>query len=184
MNDFVITRKRYSAFFDPFERLSERELYSEAQKRFGANCHVAGGRGENGGCLILMRSEKHDDPSKAQLEAMKEAARQLPADRPGFIALQFNDISSADLALPDLRRRCALLCGYIFHETPASHIAAVRISAFGAISVAADAIAYPAIAIWNPRYKFDGSGLPFRVGVPDETFSKLVNAPHRGSVRS
>jgi hypothetical protein len=120
--------------------------------------------------------EREDDHSKPQLDAMKEAAEQLPADRPGFIALQFNEVSSADLALPHLRERSALLCNYLFHATPADHVAGVYICAFGALSVDADAAAYPAIVIWNPRFKFDGHGLPFRVGVSDAAFAKLVSA--------
>jgi hypothetical protein len=30
--------------------------------------------------------------------------------------------------------------------------------------------------IWNPRFKFDGHGLPFRVGVSDEAFVKHVTS--------
>jgi hypothetical protein len=177
-HDFEIVRKPYSTLFDALRPMSERESYAEAEKQFGANCHIAGGRTEDGGCLILMRSERQDDRSKPQLEAMKEATEQLPTDKPGFIALQFNEISSADLALPHLRERCALLSNYLFHEAPASHVAAVYISAFGAISVAADATAYPAIAIWNPWCKFDSRELPFRTGVSDAAFSELVHAGH------
>jgi hypothetical protein len=175
-HDFEIVRRSYATLFNPLRPMSEREFYAEAQKQFGANCHIAGGWTETGGCLVLMRSEREDDHSKPQLEAMKEAAEQLPADRAGFIALQFNEISSADLALPHLRERSALLCNYLFHATPADHVAGVYISAFGAISVDADAAAYPAIVIWNPRFKFDGHSLPFRVGVSDAAFAKLVNA--------
>ena len=177
-DDFNIVRKPYSTVFDALRPLSEREFYAEAHKQFGPNCHIAGGRTEGGGCLILMRSERQDDHSKPQLEAMKEATEQLPADRPGFIALQFNEISSADLALPHLRERCALLSDYLFHEALANHVAAVYICAFGALSVAADATAYPAIVIWNPQCKFDCHGLPFRVGVRDAVFAELVNAEH------
>lgn len=174
--DFEIVRKPYSALFDALRPMSEREFYAEAQKQFGANCHIAGGWTENGGCLILMRSQRQDDHSKPQLEAMKEATEQLPSDRPGFIALQLNDISSADLALPHLRDRYALLANYLFHEVASNHVAGVYICAFGATSVDADAVAYPAIVIWNPRLKFDGRGLPFRVGVTDAAFAKLLNA--------
>lgn len=174
--DFEIVRKPYSTLFDALRPMSERDFYAEAQKKFGTNCHIAGGWTETGGCLILMRSEREDDHSKPQLEAMKEAAEQLPADRPGFIALQFNEVSSADLALPHLRERSALLCNYLFHATPVDHVAGVYICAFGALSVDADAAAYPAIVIWNPRFKFDGHGLPFRVGVSDAAFAKLGSA--------
>lgn len=175
-NDFEIVRKSYSTLFNPLRPMSEREFYAEAQQQFGANCHIAGGWTETGGCLVLMRSEREDDHSKPQLEAMKAAAEQLQDDRPGFIALQFNEISSADLALPHLRERSAILCNYLFHTTPADHVAGVYICAFGAISVDADSKAYPAIVIWNPRFKFDGHGLPFRFGVSDAAFAKLVNA--------
>ena len=175
-HDFEIIREPYATLFNPLRPMSEREFYAEAQKQFGTNCHIAGGWTETGGCLVLMRSEREDDHSKPQLEAMKEAAQQLPTERPGFIALQFNEISSADLALPHLRRRSAILCNYLFHATPADHVAGVYICAFGALSADADAAAYPAIVIWNPRFKFDGHGLPFRSGVSDAAFAKLVNA--------
>lgn len=172
--NFGIVRERYSKFFAALRPMSQQEFYREAQKQFGENCHVAGARTEASGCLILMRSEKEDDHSKPQLEAMKEAAEQLSTDKPGFIALQFNEISSADLALPHLRQRCGLLSRYLFYETPVSHIAAVYVCAFGATSVAADATAYPAIAFWNPQCKFNRRGLPFQIGLANETFSNLV----------
>jgi hypothetical protein len=174
-DDFHISCERYAQRFEMLPPMSETEFSKEAQSHFGPNCHVAGVRVGRGSCFLVMRSEREDDHSKPQLEAMKEAAEQLSGDRPGFIALQLNEISSADLALPHLRRRSALLCNYVFHETQASHIAAVYISAFGAISVAADSVAYPALALWNPRCRFDIRGLPFRVGLPYEAFSKLLN---------
>lgn len=177
--EFEIVRKSYSTLFDGLPPMSEKEFYAEVREKIGPNCHVAGGKTERGGCLVVVRSERQDDHSKPQLEAMKEAAEQLPTNKPGFVALQFNEISSADLALPHLRERCALLCGYLYHETPAEHVAGVYISAFGATSVAVDADAYPAIVIWNPRCTYDCSFLPFRTGVSDSEFARLVNQEHR-----
>lgn len=174
--DFTIRRSTYSALFGNVRDLPEPQLLREAQKQFGADCHIAGLRSEHGRCLIMMRSDQPDDTSKTKLEAMKEAAKQLSSDKPSFIALQFNDICSTDVALPHLRERCGLLSGFLFHEYPADHVAAIYICAFGATSVTADIGAYPGLAIWNPRFKFSRRGLPFQVGVTDDAFSKILHS--------
>jgi hypothetical protein len=172
--NFTIRRRLFSDVFADSANMPEQEFYKEVQRTFGQNCHVAGIQVETGRSIVIMRSEKPDDPSKAQLDAMKKAAMQLPPHYPGFVALQYNDIRSADLTLPHFREKAALLAGYLFFETGADHIAGVYLSAYGATSVSADAYGYPGILIPNPSCRFDDGGLPFRSGLSMEAFKRVL----------
>ena len=158
---FDIAREPYSKLFSGYPPMSEKEFYEKVKNIFGQNCHLAGNQTDSGRCFLVMRSNKPDDHSKPQLEAMKAAAKQLSPHLPGFIALQYNDVSSTDLMLPHLRRRAALLAGYLFFKTRADHVVGVHISAFGAISVAADKVGYPGILILNPNCCFYVVDIPF-----------------------
>jgi len=171
--DFTIRRRLFSDMFADSANRSEQEFYKEVQRTFGQNCHVAGIQAETGRSMIIMRSEKPGDPSKAQLDAMKKAAMQLPPHFPGFVALQHKDISSADLTLPHFREKAALLAGYLFFETGANHIAGVYLSAYGATSVGADAFGYAGILIPNPSCRFNYGGLPFRLGLSMEALKRV-----------
>ncbi len=172
--NFTITRELYSAAFADSANATEQSLYKEAQRKFGQNCHLAGIQMETGRLIVIMRSEKPDDPSKAQLDAMKKAAMQLPSDLPGFIALQHNDISSADLTLPHFKDKAALLAGYLFFQTGADHIAGVYLSSYGTISVSADAFGYVGVLLRNPSCRFEDEGLPFQSGLSREVFKQIL----------
>ena len=175
---FNIARESYSKFFSDFPPMSEKQFYVQVKNIFGQSCHVAGNQTDFGRCILVMRSNKPDDHSKPQLEAMKAAAKQLSPLLPGFIALQYNDVSSTDLRLPHLRRRAGLLAGYLFFKTRADHVVGVHISAFGAISVAADKVEYPGILILNPNCRFYVADLPFSEELTDKDFEEiLTDAP-------
>lgn len=172
--NFTIERRLFSDVFGDPGYMPEHSFYKDVQRTFGQGCHVAGIQVETGRSIVIMRSEKPDDPSKAQLDAMKKAAMQLPPGFPGFVALQHNDISSADLTLPYFREKAALLAGYLFFESEADHLAGVYLSAYGAISVSADAFWYPGILIVNPNCRFDSGVLPFRFGFSMEAFKRIL----------
>ena len=172
--NFTITRRPYSEVFAESAGTSEQNLYKEAQRKFGQNCHVAGIQMETGRLIVIMRSDKPDDPSKAQLDAMKKAAMQLPPDLPGFIALQHNDISSAELTLSHFREKAALLAGHLFFQVGANHISGVYLSAYGTISVGADAFGYAGVLLRNPSCRFEDEGLPFQPGLSKEVFKQIL----------
>lgn len=107
---------------EPFERRlgealekAQGDFRAACQRTYGNHCHVAGSMGEGGGCLVVVRSQREDDHSKPQLEALRTAVSQLSGRRPGFIAIQYEEIEPADLTLPHLRRRAMLLDNVIFH---------------------------------------------------------------------
>jgi len=173
---FTIARESYSKFFCDFPAMSEQQFYEGVKNIFGQHCHVAGNHSDLSRCILVMRSSKPDDHSKPQLEAMKAAAKQLSPLLPGFIALQYNDISSADLTLPHLQRRASLLAGYLFFETRADHVVGVHISAFGAISVEADRKGYPGILILNPNCRFYLADLPFSEGLSNKESERILTS--------
>jgi len=176
-DDFTIIRESRPNFFDAFREPSAPELYSLCQRTFGENCHVSGVNAGMTSCLIVMRSKRPDDHSKPQLEAMQKASTQLSPDRPGFIALQYNDISSRDLILPHVRRRTEILSQYLFRESGAPQVAAVHICAFGSLATAADNLGRAGVVFWNPCFLLRSGQLPFQRGVPEEAFTRLLNRP-------
>lgn len=73
------------------------------------------------------------DPSKPLLEAMRKAASQLSGQRPGFIAIQDHGIAAADLMLPHVQRRAAILSLALYGRYGGSHVTATYVTAFGAV---------------------------------------------------
>jgi hypothetical protein len=51
-DDFDIVREPYSKRFGILRPMAEQEFYAAAQEQFGANCHIAGGSSQEGGCLF------------------------------------------------------------------------------------------------------------------------------------
>lgn len=107
----------------------QRAFYKACGEAFGQNSHVAGSLTEDGGCLVVMRSKREDDPSKPKLEAMRKAATQFTGDRPAFIAIQEHGIEPADLMLPHVRRKAGILSYALFGHYRAAHVNAVYIPA-------------------------------------------------------
>lgn len=150
------------------------------RQRWGQNCHAAGVITEDGGCLIVMRSQKEDDPSKPLLEAMRKAASQFSGDRPSFIAVQFDEIAPADLMLPHVRRRAGLLSHALFQYYGARHVNATCFSCFdGLVRYEGDASS-PGFAVPNldPRFPLGSTDIPtFLRRIPDQLFADIIGAP-------
>lgn len=175
---FDLRLDRYERYLGRFPIGNDRIFHQRCQKAFGQNCHVAGGAGKGGSCLIVMRSAKEDDHSLPILKAMKKASAQFSATRPGIICVQFDDIEASDLTLPHLRERLGLLSNYFFHEKLAAHVAAVNFSAYGTTaSIAPHDLGTASIAIWNPNIRYTVDGMPFRDHVPDDLFRALTKKP-------
>ncbi len=126
---------------------SERELYERYRRAYGDNCHVSGALLEDRSCMIVMRSQDEDDHSAPQLEALRKAASQFSGTRPAFIAVQYDDLTVADLALPHVRRRAGLLSFGIFRKDDASHVIATCFSAYGGLVVGPVGAGIPAFEV-------------------------------------
>jgi hypothetical protein len=127
-----------------------------------------------------VRSQAEDDHSAPQLEALKKAASQFSGARPAFIAVQYDDVTVADLALPHLRRRAGLLSYHLFMKTGASHVVATYFSAYGGLVATESGIGIPAFGGPNPKPRFrvqPSDYAPFLGHIPDEEFARLVGAP-------
>lgn len=154
--------------------------YAACTEVFGANCHVAGQVGEGRGCLVVLRSQRVDDPSKPVLEAMRKAATQFSGRRPGFIAVQFQGVEPADLMLPNLRRRMGVLSYALYGHYGAAHVAATYFTGFGAVVAREGDIGTPAFAIPNPRPSLPVSASdagPFLAHISDADFAAAIGAP-------
>jgi len=159
---------------------TQEELYAKCRRAYGDNCHVSGGFVDNRCCLIVVRSQQEDDHSAPQLEALRKAASQFSGTRPAFIAVQYDDVTVADLVLPHLRRRAGLLSYHLFLKTGASHVVATYFSAYGGLVVAPNGIGVPAFGVPNPQSRFPvrpSDYSPFMERIPDEEFACLVGAP-------
>jgi hypothetical protein len=150
------------------------ELHAACRKMFGDNCHVAGPIGATGICLIVARSSMEDDTSKPLLEAMKEAHEQLRHDRPGFIAVQFNDIEPQSLVLPHLRRRAEVLSASLFTTRDSARVAGVYFCTYQGLWAMEGRVGTPAFVCWNPALGFPIDHLPFKQGVSDEQFATIL----------
>ena len=151
------------------------DLYGRCQDRYGGNCQVAGPLSENGGCLIVVRSKREDDPSRAQLDALKKASSQLSGTVPGFIAVQHEEVSPQDLAKRPLRRNAAILAMALFHTEAGKKISAIHHSAYDGFHSAHGIIARPAFVCWNPNFTGWTEGLPFASSIPNSEFARLLD---------
>lgn len=142
--------------------------------RFGHSCHVAGALYDDGGYLIVVRSEREDDASRASLDARKSALKQLPPGRPSIVALQYEEITAQDLSSPDFRRRATLLDNVIFHDNRAAHIAAIYHCAFDGLWVHEGQLAKPAFASWSTQWHNLLKDNPLARGVSNTRFAELL----------
>lgn len=122
-----------------------------------------------------MRSKREHDSSKPLLEAMRKAASQLSGRRPGFIAIQDHGIAAADLMLPRVQRRAAILSLALFGRYGGSHVTAIYVTAFGAVILRNGVLGTPAVAVLNPEPRFpvspaDASSLLALMS--DETYTR------------
>lgn len=158
----------------------QKAFYKACGEAFGQNTHVAGGLTEDGGCLVVMRSNREDDPSKPQLEAMRKAASQFTGERPAFIAIQEHGIEAADLMLPHVQRRAGILSYALFGHYGAAHVNAVYVTSFGAVVARDGQVGTPAFAFPNPAPKFairPGDAAPFLASLSDTDYAAAIGAP-------
>ncbi len=159
----------------------QETLNKKLRKEFGRNIHAFSAVGEDFGCLLVMQSRREDDSSKPLLEAMRKAATQFTTTRPAFIAIQEHGIKAADLMLPHVRRRAAILSYALFGHYGASHVNATYVSGFGAIVLRNGLVGTPAFGIPNPEPKY-----PLQAGyaeeflgsnLSDQEYADLIGAP-------
>jgi hypothetical protein len=176
---FRIEREDYAARLYEAPLDGQARFYKACCNAFGPNCHVSGAITPDGQCLVVMRSRREDDHSKPLLEALRKGASQLSGTRPGFIAVQFDDITTEDLMLPHLRRRAGILSCALFGHYGASHVAATFFCVYGGLSATKVGIGAPAFALPNPQPKFelDAEAQTFLGHIPDAEFAELLGAP-------
>lgn len=177
---FRMERRGYAECLGEMQLTDHKALYKACCEAFGQNSHVAGGLTDDGGCLVVMRSDREDDTSKPTLEAMRKAASQFTGERPGFIAIQEHGIEPADLMLPHVRRKVGVLSYALFGHYGADHVNAVYITGFGAVVAREGQIGTPAFAVPNPVPKFairPADAEPFLVSMPDADYAAAIGAP-------
>lgn len=158
----------------------EQAVYKECTNAFGPNLHVSGLSASDRGCLLVMRSEREDDTSKPLLEAMRKASSQFSGNNPSFIAIQFQEIKTADLMLPHLRRRAGILSYALFGHYGGSHINATYFCGYGAVIHRDNLLGTPAFSIPNPQPRFQislGDAAPILMGLTDEEYALALGEP-------
>ena len=177
---FTITRFKFDQMLPDVDVHDQPSLNRTCQQIWGQNCHAAGAMTEAGGCLIVMRSAKEDDPSKPLLDAMRKAASQFSGNHPGFIAIQFDDIAPADLLLPHVRRRSGILSYALYLHYGAAHVSATCFSAFDGLVEHDGNVASPSFGILNPEPKYTQTAaeIPtFLSTISDQQFAEILGAP-------
>lgn len=146
---------------------------------FGLHAHIVGAFTDSGACVVIMKSEREDDTSAPVLEAMRKGASQLSSGRPSYIAVQFQDITPADLMSPSLRYRMGILSYALFGHYQATHVNATYFCGYGAVVKNEDIVSAPAFAVPNPTPAFPIAPpvAPFVTEVTDTEFATLVGAP-------
>lgn len=158
----------------------QKQLYAACGAAFGPNTHVAGGLTEDGGCMVIMRSQREDDTSKPMLEAMRKAATQFTGQRPAFIAVQEHGIEAADLMLPHVRRRAGILAYALFGHYGADHVNALYVTGFGAVVSRNGLVGTPAFAVPNPSPRHwisAAEAAPFLESLSDQDYAEAIGAP-------
>ncbi len=156
-----------------------QNLYDKCKKIFGSNCHVSGVMSEDGGAIVVMRSEREDDTSKPILEAMKEGAAQLSGKSPGFLAIQLEDLEPVELKLEHVRRRMGILSDALFRHYHADHVAGVQFSAYGAFEQVTGGFSRHTFTMTNERCLVRNPELPLIRGSQEfvamkATTSKII----------
>ena len=170
----------YSELLEDVPTLDEKSLWGICRKMFGENIHVAGGLTEHGGCIVIMRSDREDDTSKPLIEAMRKAASQLSGKHPAFIAIQDHGIEAADLMLPHLCRRAAILSYALFIHYGAKHVNATYFTGFGAVVDHKGGFGTPAFTVPNPEPEFSlevADAAPFLETIPDQDYAAIIGSP-------
>jgi hypothetical protein len=185
---FHLERRDFSKCLGDAPVDDQGSFYASCGKVFGPNTHVAGSVNVEGGCLIVMRSEREDDTSKPLLQAMRKAATQFSCARPSF-AVQFQEIAPADLMLPHLRRRVGILSYALFGHYEGHHINATYFCGFGAMVGHDGVVGTPGFAVLNPEPSFSISPTdvePFLLHMSDQdsaaAIGKLLPAPKISSL--
>lgn len=177
---FRLERRSYAECLGQAALDGQQGLYKACVAAFGENSHVAGGLTEDGGCLVIMRSNREDDPSKAKLEAMRKAASQFTGARPAFIAIQEHGLKPADLMLPHVRRKAGILSYALFGHYGADHVNATYITGFEPVVTRNGRAGTPAFAVPNPKPKFTigpTEAAPFLEYISDANFAEAIGAP-------
>lgn len=178
--DFKLERRPCAEFLARAPFSDQKALFRACCAEFGPNIHVSGGVSEDSGCLVVMRSEREDDTSKPMLGAMRKAAEQFSAQRPAFIAIQEHGIEAADLMLPHVRRRAAVLSYALFEHYGAAHVNATYATGFGAVVLRHGYVGTPAFAIPNMKPRFPisaANAAPFLVHLSDQDYAAAIGAP-------
>lgn len=166
-----------------FARLKERDfenqtvLHGVLRNLCGRDCHAWGVNSQGAAALVVMLSDREDDTSKPLLEAMRHAARQFTGTMPGFICVQFDDLSSADLVSLPLRQRLALLSYQVFIGDENPSVAAAYFSAYGGLVTPPEGMNTPFVVVPNPSSTTAPSSYPIAAYVDDETFGRILGRP-------
>lgn len=182
---FEVSKVSYAEHFG-LEPITDQKLFQErAQKSFGADCHAVTTADRYAGLTIVMRSLVGDDHTKPQLDALRAAARQLPSDRPAFVALQFDDLDFSELFYPHVAERLNVVANYFFATRESSHIGAVLFSAYRP-SMSVDPVNQwnPMVICWNPAFDEEWKvGLPFQ-GTIDPDVARSISDATRPRIAS
>jgi hypothetical protein len=179
-SSYCIERRPAADFPEILSTLDASSLRDACRRVFGGNAHVAGGLSDTGGCLFVVASRREDDTSKPWLEAMRYAASQLSQKRPGFIAVQFQDLAASDLMSPHLRRRAGLLSLALFSHYGARHVNATYTCGYGAVVHRNNQLGAPAFAVPKPDPAFalsPAAASPFLVSLTDEEYAEALGSP-------
>jgi len=172
-NGYNVNTERFESV--DFSTATSNLTAATLRSRWGENSHVAGVNIEGMWNIIVVRSAREDDSSREALAARKKAVKQLPVDRPGIIALQYEEIAVQDLQKPAFRRRLAILDAAIYQDKRAAHVAGIYHCAFDGRWLHAGQLGKPAVATWRSRQHGALMGEALGASLNDLQFTRLLS---------
>jgi hypothetical protein len=176
---FSLKREPLALALETARTVDQHAFYRACVASYGENVHVAGPMSDAGAALVVMRSEMPDDTSKSWLGAMEKAATQFTGSRPGFVAVQFNDLSTDELMRPHFRRRAEILTNAVCRRPEGAHVTAVFICPYRGLLEDEEGVVAPAFSLFNRsgRFAVDPADYAAFYGtMSDDEFARRIRA--------
>jgi hypothetical protein len=176
---FSVKRETFEPALERARAIGHYAFHKACIAAYGENIHVAGPMSDAGLCVVVMRSEMEDDTSKPWLAAMEKAATQFSGSRPGFIAVQFNDLGTDQLMGPHFRRRAKILTSVLCRRPDAAHVTAVFICPYRGLIKDEHRLTASAFGLFNTKGRFQvnpADYAAFYSTMSDDEFAQRIRA--------
>jgi hypothetical protein len=150
----------FSILYEPFSSVfghhgMPSDVFPQAcRSYYGQDSHVAGPMASDSACVLVVRSERGDDHSAPQLEAMKKAANQVSQEEPAFIAVQYDEITNSELLSDNVQHKSGILSTGLFLGSNGAHVLGTLHFAFDGLEPGLNGYMLPFFTCFNHKSMF------------------------------